>query len=75
MAHDLDQYSLYSVICKLAPWQDCMMQDPAKASEAVVKGTSISGSLTAAQVSISIAIVTNLTNEVLNNSQVNRHLC
>lgn len=46
------------------------MQNPAKASETVVEETSIPESLTAAQVSISITIVTNLTDEVLNNSEV-----
>ena len=46
------------------------MQNPAKVSETVVEETSIPESLTAAQVSISITIVTNLTDEVLNNSEV-----
>ena len=46
------------------------MQNPAEASKAVVEETSNPESLTAAQVSISITIVTNLTDEVLNNSEV-----
>ena len=48
----------------------CSIQNPAKASEATVKETSTPETLTAAQVSISITIVANLTNEVLNNSEV-----
>ena len=45
-------------------------QDPARASEAAVEETSTPETLTAAQVSIIITIVTNVTNEVLSNSQV-----
>ena len=48
------------------------MQNPAKASETVVEETSIPESLTAAQVSISATIVTNLTDEILNSSEVYR---
>ena len=54
----LHAHSLYTV------------QNPAKASEATVKETSTPETLTAAQVSISITIVANLTNEVLNNNEV-----
>lgn len=46
------------------------MQDPARASEAAVKETSTPENLTAAQISISITIVENLTNEVLSNNEV-----
>ncbi len=46
------------------------MQNPARAGEVAVEETSTPESLTAAQVSISITIVENLTNEVLNNSKV-----
>ena len=46
------------------------MQDPGKASEVAVKETSTPEKLTPIQVSVSISIVANLTNEVLNNSDV-----
>ncbi len=46
------------------------MQDPGEASIVAVEETSTPEDLTPAQVSISITIVANLTNEVLNNSEV-----
>ena len=46
------------------------MQDPEQASEVAVEETSTPEELTPAQISVSITIVANLTNEVLNNSEV-----
>jgi hypothetical protein len=47
-----------------------ILQDPGRASEVAVEETSTPEDLTPAQVSVSITIVTNITNEVLNNSEV-----
>ena len=51
-------------------WHTDIIQDPGKASQVAEEQTSKPNDLTPAQVSISISIVTNLRNEVLNNSEV-----
>jgi hypothetical protein len=47
-----------------------ILQDPGRASEVAVEETSTPEDLTPAQVSVSITIVTNIINEVLDNSAV-----
>ena len=46
------------------------MQDPEEAIKVAVEETSTPEELTAAQISVSITIVANLTDKVLNNSEV-----